>query len=228
MKEITYNDIIAVPVPQKTDSYTPISNKLIVDTVINLAKQHDFELWKEQYDIKDKGNKVKMRFGFRNDGNYGFEICTLSSYDKSIALKAAAGVTAFICWNGLVIGEFNNYRRHTGSADEEVYEFFSNVFAEEDKQFKRLSALQDKLQYVQLSKREMAELAGRMFVEEKLINTNQINTIRAEIEKPSFNYEFDLDTAWGLYNHTTYAIQNEHPLTYGKTRAGVQEFFELL
>jgi hypothetical protein len=53
----------------------------------------------------------------------------------------------------------------------------------------------------------------------------QLNQIRTELEKPSFEYKVDSDSAWALYNHITLSLKDSHPSTWMDDQAAVHEVF---
>jgi hypothetical protein len=80
------------------------------------------------------------------------------------------------------------------------------------------------MQGINLSIKEQAELAGRLYIEEKLIDSQQMSIVRTEMEKPSFNYGVDPDTAWMFYNHVTQAFKSTHPRDWMKKQSKFHEF----
>ena len=63
----------------------------------------------------------------------------------------------------------------------------------------------------ELSITKQSELLGRLFVEEKILDSQQLSIVKSEIEDPSFNYGVDPDTAWMFYNNVTHALKKTHP-----------------
>jgi hypothetical protein len=53
----------------------------------------------------------------------------------------------------------------------------------------------------------------------------QLNQIRTELEKPSFEYKVDSDSAWALYNHITLSLKDSHPSTWMDDQTAVHEVF---
>ena len=75
-----------------------------------------------------------------------------------------------------------------------------------------------------LSITAQSELLGRLFVEEKLIDSQQIGIVKSEIEKPSFNYGVDPDTAWMFYNNVTHAFKQTHPRNWMNYQSKFHKF----
>lgn len=226
IKQISRSEVISIPVPGKTDSYSPIENDFLISSVIEECKNRNCEIIKEEYEAASSGMQVKMKFFIQPEtSNNGFQISVLNSYNKTIAARMCGGIFAYICWNLNYVGEITDYRKHTGDAKEDVQDFIVKVFDNQRNKFINAQTLENAMRMVHLSKREQSELAGRLLIEEELIAINQLSMIHKQIKVPEFKYDFDVDTLWGMYNHTTHAIKSEHPMTFLQTQQGVQSFF---
>jgi hypothetical protein len=53
----------------------------------------------------------------------------------------------------------------------------------------------------------------------------QLNMIKKEMEKPSFEYNADPDSAWVLYNHITLALKEAHPSTWMDDQVKMHQVF---
>ena len=71
----------------------------------------------------------------------------------------------------------------------------------------------------------MSELAGRMFIEENILQANQLSILKKEIHKPSFDYGGIGNSAYELYQHVTHALKGAHPLKSSKQFVKTHEFF---
>jgi hypothetical protein len=80
------------------------------------------------------------------------------------------------------------------------------------------------MKQIELSKRDKAELLGRLFLEEELISTMQMNIIAKEIEAPTFDYGAP-NSVWELYQHTTYAMKETHPRMWISDHIKAHNFF---
>lgn len=223
---INRNDLNTIAVPEKTRTYVPISTSLIFDTIDTLAYEKGFSVRQEIFDTKMKGQQQKMRFVFdTNSDKFGFEIALINSYNKTISLRCGAGSNATICWNLMTMAPFKIQEKHVSNIQEDLYEFLKSSFDIKDTQIQNAQLLWDNFDYVNLSQRELNELAGSLFFEQKLINSEQAMILRKELDKPSFKYDYNPESLNSLYQHTTFAIQREHPTSYFQTQQGVQSFF---
>lgn len=223
---MTRSELLSIPTPEETKSYKPITVANIFDTINTLSLEKDFYIQNEILETKQKGLMQKMRFQFYTGvPKYAFEIAVLNSYNKTIALRAGAGSCATICWNLCVMAPSKVHEKHMGTVQEDLYNFLKGAFDEKAIQIQNAQLLDRAFDYVPLTRKEMAELAGRLFYKEELVGVQQAEIIRKEMSNPSFKYDCNLDSLNGLYQHVTYAIQNEHPTSFLKVQQDVQSFF---
>ena len=95
---MTRQELYQVPLPERTESYTPVSHKqLIEETEENLDRQ-GFAIAEETYSTNKYGTQLVGKFGLVNneDPEIGFQIAVRNSYDKSMSVAFAAGNIAWI------------------------------------------------------------------------------------------------------------------------------------
>jgi len=75
-----------------------------------------------------------------------------------------------------------------------------------------------------LPRKQQAELVGRLFLDEEIIDASQVSCIKAEMKDPSYNYNADLNNAWTFYNHVTHSFKKSHPRTWMSDQVKFHEF----
>jgi hypothetical protein len=73
-----------------------------------------------------------------------------------------------------------------------------------------------------LDKRQMAELAGRMVIEEKILTANQMSELKKEIYQSE---HFTGNTLWDFYNHGLQALKKATPPRLSRTTSGYMIFW---
>ncbi len=218
MKRTNYNTtkelVLATPLPTQTKTYKPISHEQLIDLTLNSIEGAGFKLDKELYSSANNGNMATGRYTISNvaDSEMQLQIGWQNSYDKSVSLKFAIGTYIMICSNGCVSGDYGSFKKkHVG----EVQSFTPNAITEYIKQagdaFQKMQQERNRMKEVEVSIRTSAELIGRLFIEEKAINTLQVNIIKNEMENPSFNYGCP-GSMWELYNHVTHSLKETSPM----------------
>lgn len=203
--------LYGVPLPQSTDTYTPVSHKQLIETISEQLDKHGLEVVSEQYNVAEDGLKMTGYYTLnRSNSEMGLMLGFSNSYDKSLPVKFAVGSSVFICTNGALISEFTFKRKHTGVVHYDMENFIEGAIVQTDDMFLQIEKDFSKLKERALDKRFISELLGRMYIEEGIITSTQLNIIKRELEKPTYP-EFKDMNGYNLYQHCTHALKEAHP-----------------
>ncbi len=216
---------LAVYVPEKTESYTPVPTKLIFDTVDRLADEFKLVICGEQHLLSERGQVQRLRFFFSKGEEFTKELVIVNSYNKSLALRAASGTNVYICSNGVIVGDIKIYRKHTGDVDKEVEGFIRECMTDMIEQQEMAQTNKKLFSQISVDNQFIGETLGRFFYEFEYLNTTQLNIVKKEFEKPTFDYKVAPMSLWAFYQHVTYALTFETAHNYLETRRGIQEYF---
>jgi hypothetical protein len=148
------------------------------------------------------------------DNEMGYMVGFVNSYDKTKSFQYFHGSEVFVCENGLIIAANKYRRKHMGDVDVEAFLSFDSEMQNITSVFNTMKTFREELKLVPLSKKEMAELAGRMFVQEELLTPRQMSDLKVEIMKPTYDYGGFNNTGWEFYNHLTHVAKRAHPTDY--------------
>jgi hypothetical protein len=221
-KETTRNYLENAPLPNHGKSYTVISHKQVIDNTIQLLADSGFVIQKELYRANMNANVAQGIYHIlpintvdptiMEEKELGMMFAWTNSYDKSTRFQCAIGAYVMVCHNGMVAGDMMNFRRkHTGSADHDIRMQISNQIKNGEKYYKRILTDRDAMRNTNLSLQEQAEIAGRLYINEDILDAAQMSCVKAELEKPSYDYQCDQENAWTFYNHVTHALKKAHP-----------------
>lgn len=226
VKEVSRQEMMNYSLPVATESYCPISNEQIIETIVEQLDRNNLTLKSEFHKRDGSCNKFVGGFVIKSEhSDMDLLLGYKNSYDKSMTAAFALGVKIMICSNSVVTGEISLIRKHTGRADEIIINAISggitklgNNFIENlDKQF-------DKMKEVKIDKTISASLAGRLYIEEEIITAHQLSILKKEIEKESYNYGVE-STLYNLYQATTHSLKNTHPTNWMNSHIKAHEFF---
>ena len=220
--ETTRSYLENAPLPNHGKSYTVISHKQVIDNTHNLLKASGFEIEREIYRANGNANVAQGIYHIKptrttddriiNEHELGMMFAWTNSYDKSVRFQCSIGGYVMVCYNGMVCGDMMTFaRKHTGSADYEIRMQISNQIKNAEVYFKEILDARDALRSTQLSKKDQAEMLGRLYFDEEILETSQLSCIKAELEEPSYDYQCDQDNAWAFYNHVTHGLKKAHP-----------------
>lgn len=236
-REHVYNAPI---LPYDTESYTPISNKQIMDLMDEKLRQLDLVIKGEEYSVtRSKEGDIKGVIGkyyvSSTDNEFGHQILFRNSYDKSMSFAFAEGLTVWACTNGCVSGSYTYKRVHRGIYEDNEsttwYDVFDNIntgfkFLEES--FDTTVRQMNELKRFDIGERDVYNLIGELFFDKKIITITQLATIQRELQN-SRNFKHLGDegfSAFDLYNHVTESLKTSHPTSYISDHTGLHKLFE--
>lgn len=221
--ETTESYLLAVPVPDATETYSPVPHRALLNELQEriaakglsvIGKQYYVGAYGQQmlgkYTIESGDSELKMQMAFRN------------SYDKSMAVGFAAGATVFVCRNGMLSGDMLVYRKHTGNILEELHDYMIDGINMMQDNFKKLQEDKQILKEIELEERIQAEILGRLYIEKDIITSTQLNIVKHEL-KHSEN--FVGKSAWNLYNNITEALKTSHVTNAMQGYINLHDFF---
>lgn len=232
MKGVTYNTtkelLIQTPLPLQTNTYMPVAHERLIDLTLEGIHQAGFNLDRELYSSSNFGQVAHGRFTINtvSDTEMDLQIMWQNSYDKSLKLTFSIGAMVLVCTNGMVsFRSIDSFRKkHVGDiqtlAPQRIAEYIKNAADT----FKELQGEREAMKQVEVNRRIIAELIGRMYIEEQFIESTQLNIIKRELDKPTHNYKAD-GSLWELYNYTTFAIGGVNPSRWMEDHMKAHKFF---
>lgn len=219
--------VTAVPVPAQTATYKPVSNAQLIDLTLAAIDGAGFILGKEAYTLAADGQVSTGKFTLTNimDSEMQIQIGWQNSYNRQVSLKFAIGVNIMICSNGVVSGDMGTFKKaHKGSIQEFTPSAITEYIKSAGDAFREMQIQREMMKRVDLTRRQQGELLGRMVYESDIISTMQLNIIRKELVRPSYDYGVE-NTLWDLYQHTTHSMKELHPATWMSDHMSAHDFF---
>ena len=223
----TRDFLVAAPLPSHGKTYTVIPHKDVIDVTKTLLGNSGFIITKELYraNMNAKVAQGVYHLASNEDEEMGMMFAWTNSYDKSTRFQCAVGAFVNVCSNGMLCGDMANYaRKHTGKADHDIHAQISSQIKSANKYYTKLIQDKNEMRKLFLPKKGQAELVGRLFLDEEIIDASQVSIIKAEMKEPSYDYKADLNNAWTFYNHVTHAFKKSHPRTWMSDQIKFHEF----
>jgi hypothetical protein len=225
-----YSKMIGAVLPAKTDTYTPIAHSNVINRVRSEITNAGFIITGEEYRCSNDAQVAvgTFRMNYKSDPDIELSANFLNSYNKQYAFRFNLGGLVKVCNNGMMLNnnKFGAYKRvHKGAADLLAEGKIGEFIKDSELYWENLVEHKDKMKDVLLTSTAQHDLLGELFFKKKILNTMQLNQIRTELEKPSFEYKVDSDSAWALYNHITLSLKDSHPSTWMDDQVAVHEVF---
>lgn len=218
--------LINVPLPQNVSNrYTTVSHEQAVKNIENTVNKYGYSIRSKNYKVAQEGQVAIGQFTLNmSDAEMGYMVGFVNSYNKTKSFQYTMGSTIFICMNGMIVGDKVYRRKHMGDVDVESFLSFDNEMSKVHDNFKGMINFREELKLIPLSRREMAQLAGRMIIEEKLLSAGEFKVLGDNINKPEFDYGGFNNTLWEFYNHATHAAKKTAPANYFKQHEDLSNF----
>ena len=213
-KLVTAAELIAVPLPAKTASYTVISHDFIINHAKNELKKAGFEIVSEEYRANNnlevaRGSYIIKR---NDDPTFVMSFNWVNSYDKSTKFQCAVGGYS---WenNAYIIDKEDNafIRKHTGDADSLARDIIAEKISGAEKYYKDLLQTKKQMEHLTVNRNQIAAILGDLYFTYDMISIEQLSSIKKEYNKPSYVYSTPSDSLWTVYCHILTVIKSSHP-----------------
>ena len=225
-----YATILGTALPEKTETYTPISHVSVINRVRSEITSAGYIITGEEYRCSNNGDIAvgSFRLNYKEDMDIELAANFLNSYNKQYAFRFNLGGMVKVCMNGMMLNnnKFAAYRRvHTGAADMLAEGTISDAIKNAGEYWDTLVRHKDAFKHELLTPTHQHDLLGELFFQKEILTGMQMNIIKSELKKPSFDYKVDEDSAWALYNHITLALKETHPADWMNYQAEVHGLF---
>jgi len=211
-ERVELNDLKAVPLPEETNSYKPVSH---YDLAINLAHVSQdllrgYELVKSQFGLARKGHQMFGVHTFKNGSDkLGLSIGFRNSYDKSMSVGIAIGASVFVCDNLALTGEIAIMRKHTVNVWNDLEEMAITTIYRSQHNFHRIVEDANWMRGIDIGNDDAYRLIGLLFGR-GVLTPRQLPVTKREWLKPAYP-DFEPRNLWSLYNAATEALKSTPP-----------------
>ena len=213
-QDCTKEYLTSVALPTHAESYTVISHEFIINHTMEQLALHGFSVEKETYRANSDGSIAQGVYylNYTKDPEVGLMFAWSNSYNKLMRFKCAIGGYVFICMNGVVAGDMGSWgRKHLGSADTETVKAIIEQISNADVHFDRIVADKDVMKKITITERKQAELLGMLYAQYEILSSEQMSIVKQQMDKPSYDYNCEINSLWAFYNHVTHALKKAHP-----------------
>lgn len=217
LQSATLAELLSAPVPARTRTYSPISNKEIHETILEESQNNDFLI--KSMDVRLSPSKLSTVTFYNltdlkplvTSSEMGIRVGFKNSYDRSCSFGFALGSVVFICTNGMVRGEYTIKKQHrmdnvAAYVKDLIHYYFTDVRSEHAENVRFANHLKS----ISVGEQQALTLIGHMFKDNKIMTNSQLRVMCREMYESdrfnNFNNQNSV-TAWDLYNHGTEALK---------------------
>ena len=220
-KQVSYEDLQNIPLPQRTNTYMPVPYDQLVDIIKRAAREifAGFKLNKAQYAVSKDGNRLfgVLRYGSEiyiggssepdlTSDDIGMAVGFRSSYDKSIANQLCVGGQVFVCDNLVFTGKIMSMRKHTKLVFDDLLEQTHDMLVQYRQSFHEIEETKEKLKNKSITHdtgyRNLGLLRGH-----NVLSPTQLTAAIDHWDNPG-NSPFAERNQWSLYNACTEALKS--------------------
>tara|TARA_R110002153_G_scaffold246678_5_gene402582 strand:- start:1202 stop:1987 length:786 start_codon:yes stop_codon:yes gene_type:complete len=219
--------MLSVKVPEQTRTYKPVSHEELMNLTMESIHQSGYKLASQEYSIAEDGEIANGRYTISNvaDNEMQLQVAWQNSYNRKVSLKFALGTKIMICSNGMVSGNYGSFKsKHVGNVQTVAPSNIVEYIKKGSSAFSSLQRDRDLFKQYEATDQVKAELLGRMFIQDEIITSTQLNIIKRELVNPTHNYGAE-GSLWDLYNHATFALKGSHPSKWMSAHSELHTFF---
>ena len=210
----THDYLVNAPLPAATETYTVIPHGSIINKVRETLEGKGFEIIRELYRCNENAQVAQgvYHLNYGADPDLGMLFAWSNSYDKSMKFKCSIGGYVHQSLATVIAGNMSSFgRKHTGTADEEVYANIEEKILNAEAYFAQLVADKEVMKVTSVTEEARAGFIGRIYFINELLSSEQINMVKYEFKKPSYDYQVEKDSLWEMYNALVLCLQKSHP-----------------
>jgi len=207
-KRVGRDDVIAVPTPDRTNTWGVIGHDQLIKTLEKASVDAGYEISGETYSLSADGGKMFGVFNYLpedNNADKAFSLGFRNSINKTMSVGITAGLVVFVCDNLAFTGDFIKFRKHTGRLDmDELKEIADDAVSEMQFRLPALSTWHDELIKAELSRADKDALFIRS-MEKNIIpfgRANQLHELFFE-KKNTQNGAYYADNLQGFHGAVT-------------------------
>jgi len=208
---ITEKELKAVALPAKTATYTPITHGWIIDKCKKEFTNLGLSLVNESYMMNHNGTVARGTYVIK-DSDVTLTFSWVNSYDKSTKFQCAVGGYNHENDAAFIPEYMNNWiRKHTGKADVEASDIIDEQMSKIGEYKKELITMKKLMIQSEMTEDQFMFFLSKLFFKYNMIGSEDLSSLRTELNKPTFVSASPMDTVWYKYNVLLNIIKTSHP-----------------
>ncbi len=222
----TMNEIIAIPLPQKTRTYQPVPHEQLSTMLLQMVASifPDFEYEKSHFGLAADGNKMFGIHTFRSeDSALGLSIGFRNSYDRSMSVGISVGAAVFVCDNMVISGDITVLRKHTSHVIRDMESMALQAIYRSQSTYQEILEDAGAMRDIPINDDQAYRMLGLVYGR-GIMTPRQIPVAHREWEAPSHD-DFSPRTVWSLYNAITEALKSAPPASIMEKHLSLHRLF---
>jgi len=223
---VTQQELFQVRVPQETSTYKPISNRILIETVKEIAHGFGHTITNELYRTNNAMTQMTGLLTIpTDDKEQGMSIGLLNSYDKSKKVGVGTGSCVFVCTNGMFNADFTEIRKHQGTIQQDLEDIIKGQLMQMAERHNKLVQFREDIKKLFVSRQDVAHLLGEMYLND-IVRVTQLTKIKEGMVKDTKGIFGEQVSLWRVYNWVTESLKSEHPSSLFDAHVDFHKFIE--
>lgn len=223
-KKINRAELAQIPAPAGTATHKPVAHIDLVNKLIESLAYRNLEVVRDEYAVSKDGMKM---FGVldlsHHVDDYRFSIGLRNSNDKSMRIALTAGLRIFVCDNMAFKGDFQpllaKHSKHLPLED-----VVTLGVDKIQKAFVPLSEQVIRWKQQSVTEEQVKVCIYDAFIKARIAPRQLMLAVHKAYFEPEYQ-EFNLGTAWSLYNAFTHVFKELNPIRQFQATAALGTFF---
>lgn len=212
---VTRKKLLAIPTPEETETWFPLSHKTILTEVEDQLRATGFLIQQETHALSHGGARyfgvLSVTTKERGKSDFGWVVGLRNSHDKTFPAGLVAGSRVFCCDNLAFSGEVKISRKHTRYAYRDLRHLTARAVGQLGERFLGLDRRIAAYKAERVADWLAHDLTIRA-VDCAAITPAQIPSVLKEWREPSHE-DFAPRSAWSLFNAFTEVYKTTNPHT---------------
>jgi hypothetical protein len=210
-------DIGAIPVPLPTDSYCPVPQTELWDSVCKMFGQFGYDMDNELHQVHRKrplfvsSIDVHHRNLPDTNGSVKWTIAVMNSYDKTCSARIIFGGKVFVCSNGLIVADHVLRTKHTTHVWERLPVLIHAAVEAFEGEVNRYQHDQNLLKETIISGANLSQFTVTL-AQKGILPKSQMLDFYEESVTPSFDYQTEPMCLWNLQAAYTHLAKTMNPV----------------
>lgn len=212
--------LLSAALPQNTNTYTVVPYKVVIDKALKSIEECGFKVIRENYRatkdcaIAHGTYYIEPLNGNETDPDLGITFNWTNSYNKMVKFNCCIGGYVKLSNNVILPENINYSRKHTGVALYDIDNQITNQLKNAQNILSNIISQKEYLKTVTLTEQQQAELLGRLYYIEDVLDIRHVSAIKDQIKLPIHHFNLPDDNAWLFYNNVLQVIKKAHPIRW--------------
>lgn len=201
---VDYDGLRQILLPEATESHVPIAHYSVVDMVKYSLGFYGHDIVGEHYGVTPDGMRFFGVLELQSQyGDYVDTVGLRNSNDKRFPIGISFGSKVFVCDNLAFNGDHVIKRKHTANAKRDIVGLIANVVEPLRAQREAQHLTFEAYKRTRLIEEQVDHALMTMY-RQGIINLTRIADVIEAYQEPP--HEWGGETAWRLFNATTFAL----------------------